>query len=962
MIVGVGKSWGQCPTSNFVKTYPMTNPVTFTDPCGGGTEYTQTTGTDYNTATINEVFWSSSHCPVAFCEDFNNPHDFHNYNVSSTYEYTFSECDADVGYDPHHRGCLIVNTTGHGSGGSCDAKFNMLNIGSWNPSVYKYVVVRYRINVKSGVSTAGDMELFYVNDNNPAPSSDYVKRISYSTNGEANWTTYVAVFDFSNDTKWTGGGHVTGWRLDPCTKSGIHMCIDYVALTSTPPYGSNYATSKTVNNPTASTVYYSDRIHGWTPTSCVTHTIYNFNAGAINSTGATICYGATGSISTITQTTPPSGGSGNYTYQWYHNGNAISGATNATYKPANSYASQAGDHTFTRTVSDGTTTVQSTGQYTLTVLPQLSVTPSPLSPTITYGQSVDINVVTSPYGQVSTSGLPGGVSYKTSNGHITGTPTAAGTYNYTVSVTDAGQCGPATASGTITVSPKSVTLTCPSAVTKTYDGTALNPAATVSGTINNESAGIEYSKKNGNTWGAWSSTVPSITNAGTQDVKVRITNSNYSAPECTYTLKVNQRTVTVSVEDATKTYNGSEQSGNTSYTFGNVVSGHTATITYNASHGTNVSGSPYDNGSYGNDFKVMNGSTNVTSNYTLGTQTKGKLTITKATLNITVNGSNTSEVYNGSSQSYTGTVTPTSSSTGFVANKFSYSGTKTVSGTNVGDYTAAISTSNCSYNDGNYTVNWTAGTPVKLTITPATINLTCPSGNALTKVYDGTELHPAATATGVGSDNITVEYSKDNGSTWSTTVAGITNAGSQAVKVRAKNANYNDATCEYTLTVSKAPMAITVNGSNTSKVYNGSLQSYTGTVTPTSNTTGFNSNKFSYTGNKTASGTNVGDYTTTLVENSCSYNDNNYQVTWTIGTPVKLTITKASMDITVNGSNTSKVYNGSVQNYEGTVTGTGTGFDASKFSYTGTKTVSGQNVGDYTANIDVTKCSYNDGN
>ena len=110
------------------------------------------------------------------------------------------------------------------------------------------------------------------------------------------------------------------------------------------------------------------------------------------------------------------------------------------------------------------------------------------------------------------------------------------------------------------------------------------------------------------------------------------TNTNYNVTFSVTDgwLKITPREVTVSVKDKTVVYNGSEQYGNSEYTFSNVVDGQTATITYTPAKGTLVD--TYDNGSYGTDFVVTDGAgNNVTSNYTMGTQTKGKLTVTDGT-------------------------------------------------------------------------------------------------------------------------------------------------------------------------------------------------------------------------------------------------------------------------------------------------------------------------------------------
>ncbi|MBO4645639.1 MAG: putative Ig domain-containing protein, partial [Bacteroidales bacterium] len=1083
-LLGVGKGWAQCTPNG------QGGSTQYYNTCSGSSVTLEHTGV----GSSPKVLWSATNPPVAYSADFGATG---NFQLSSSNSVNYTSISNDAGYS-------TISATG-------DVQILMNNLGSFDPNIYKYFIIHYQVT--GNAAFAQRFEFFWNAERASGATPVRMLRVYHSDGNYPNFGQSVTVvIDASKHPQWTTNGNITGWRLDPISPhSGVEVTIriDYVALTSVKPvesgqvleayslndgqpyineqspgviYGAQlvsingldtygYSSTKNLSNPAPGTTWYSDNLRNWAcNSSSIKHVVSSFCPGSITTSSSTICYGSTAALPQITQATAPDGVAP-YTYQWRHtyNGttNVISGATGATYTPpVGTYNTQAGEHVFTRWVKDQNSTdfAQSTGSYTLTVRPQVTVNPSPLSPTLTYGQSVDINVVTSPYGSVSgTTGLPGGVAYNSGTGHIVGTPNAVGTYNYTVSVTDAGNCATATASGTITVNPKTITLNCPSgtAITKTYDGSALQPTATVSGVVNNENANIQYSTNNGSTW---SSTAPSITNAGTQAVRVRISNSNYTASECNYTLTVNQRPVTVSVADKTVTYNGSQQSGNTAYTFSNVVSGHTATITYNASSGTNASTTPYDNGSYGNDFRVMSGGTNVTANYTLSTQTKGKLTINKMPVTITAlaqtytyNGSaqgennatytsgisskvsvtglvsghsltsiklngqgtnagqytitpsaaavsggstgnysftyvggtlninqrnitltsvNDSKEYDGSpltnhnvnvtgdgwvsghgvTYSFTGsqtlvgssanafgyTLTDGANTTNYnitqnegtltvtnrtnkyevtvVANSatYNYDGTSksvsgfqtlsftvdghqytvsgltaSASGTNAGSYTTTISgtavvkdannnnvtsqfivnrtngtltinkvpitiTANnaskvygtadpspltatvtgkpanganpvytvaraAGENVGTYaiTVTATAGNnpnytvtvqPGTFTITKANITLTCPSGSALTKIYDGTELHPAATATGVvSSDNssIVIEYSKDNGATWSTTVAGITQVGTQAVKVRATHANYNTATCEYTLEVTQPNVTIT---------------------------------------------------------------------------------------------------------------------------------------------------------
>ncbi|MBQ3302035.1 MAG: InlB B-repeat-containing protein, partial [Eggerthellaceae bacterium] len=169
---------------------------------------------------------------------------------------------------------------------------------------------------------------------------------------------------------------------------------------------------------------------------------------------------------------------------------------------------------------------------------------------------------------------------------------------------------------------------------KTYDGNPLNGAYTITGALEGDVTAIETAL----------GTAPSITNVSesqdylTEDDQAGITGipSYYVVTYTPGTLTINPRTVTVSVENRTVEYNGSEQYGFTEAAFDNVVSGHTATIDYAPSHGTSVN--TYNNGVYTyTSFAVEDASGNdVTSNYTLGTQTTGTLTITKSSAEIVV--------------------------------------------------------------------------------------------------------------------------------------------------------------------------------------------------------------------------------------------------------------------------------------------------------------------------------------
>ena len=410
---------------------------------------------------------------------------------------------------------------------------------------------------------------------------------------------------------------------------------------------------------------------------------------------------------------------------------------------------------------------------------------------------------------------------------------------------------------------------------------------------------------NNDLYAVWATTVEiTVTGSHVEETYTgsQITNSDY-----TVTAKVAGEIVALTAlpSGITLTINGTAVSGGTLPTVsatGTNVGEYSTTLTVVGSSTATVNSDGTYTAAY---VVVINGTTATLSDGKLTASDDSEaveLKINPATLNITVNGSSTEEVYNGSEQTYEGTVTATSSDTGFDASKFSYSGSKTVKGTDAGVYTTTLVEASCSYSDTNYTVTWTMGDPVKLTITPAPLTITV-NGSSTEKVYNGSEQTYEGTVTptssGTGFDAGKFSYSG------SKTAKG-TNVGDYTTALVEASCSYDDTNYTVTwvigdpikLTITPAPLTITVNGSSTEKVYNGSEQTYEGTVTATSSDTGFDASKFSYSGSKTAKGTNVGDYTTALAAASCSYSDTNYTVTWTIGDPVKLTITKAKLTIT----------------------------------------------------------------
>ena len=235
--------------------------------------------------------------------------------------------------------------------------------------------------------------------------------------------------------------------------------------------------------------------------------------------------------------------------------------------------------------------------------------------------------------------------------------------------------------------------------------------------------------------------------------------------------------------------------------------------------------------------------------------------------------------YNGGEQSIEGFVSTT-------IDGYTVSGlTAVTKGTDVGEYTNTVF-------DGTATVEKDGvdvtdkvvvkTTPGTLTITKAeTMTLTPElTGKNAEKVYDSKPLSGGAKAT--VTEGTTITYSTDGGKTWSETLPSITNVGTLNVKAKAVNKNYEDATVEYTLKVTRK--AVTVTANDKTKVFGEKDPEWTATVDGT-----LGDDTVKYTLSRKA-GEDVGKYTITP---SGKAEQGNYSVTYATGT---LTITSQSID------------------------------------------------------------------
>lgn len=138
-------------------------------------------------------------------------------------------------------GILNVTTTGN------DPQINMYNLGSFDPSVYKYINFRYRVVAGS----AGAAQIFFTNSAITGANAGYA--VTKSLISDNNW--HIATIDMSAHASWTDS-NITGWRFDYSNNSGVTMEIDFIQLGRNPIVGTGTSLSVA---PTVNTTYSVNR-------------------------------------------------------------------------------------------------------------------------------------------------------------------------------------------------------------------------------------------------------------------------------------------------------------------------------------------------------------------------------------------------------------------------------------------------------------------------------------------------------------------------------------------------------------------------------------------------------------------------------------------------------------------------------------------------------------------------------
>ena len=430
--------------------------------------------------------------------------------------------------------------------------------------------------------------------------------------------------------------------------------------------------------------------------------------------------------------------------------------------------------------------------------------------------------------------------------------------------------------GTLTVEEKLTITRRPVTVTanscqKTFGEADPEFSARVDGTLGNDKVDYTLSRKTGEDVGTYTITPTGDEKQGNYKVTYK---------PGTLTIVAAQRTTELSVTS----YNGVYDAKKHTITVNGTVAGDQVEYSYDGGKTWVTDLKKYKNvtkGSVAIQVKVTN--TNYTPSETI---LNGTVTITPFPLVVTAD--NKSKVYGSDDPEFTATETSGVEGKEKPDSQKIESTMTREAGENVGNYKITASGETT---QGNYTVIYNPGT---LTITagsrPEDRQLSVTSYNG---VYDANE-HTITVNNVLDGD--VVEYSYDNGETWTTDLTQYRDVTETTIKVRVTNANYNPNPVELEGTVTITPKPVTVTARSYSKTFGADDPAFEADTVGT-----LGNDTVTYTISR-ETGENVGTYTITPAGEAVQ---GNYNVTYATGT---LTITASDREKAVEVTSYNGVY------------------------------------------------------
>jgi CSLREA domain-containing protein len=503
----------------------------------------------------------------------------------------------------------------------------------------------------------------------------------------------------------------------------------------------------------------------------------SFGLIVINLPVATLANGQVG-VAYSSAITPATGGTGAITYA-VTGGALPAGLAMSTGGVITGTPTAAGSFSITVTATDSANAYAAQNYPFSIAAPAIVLTQA--TTTGVYGTSYSSGVTasggTGAYAYAVTTGsLPAGLILNAATGVLTGTPTNAAAYNFTITATDSstGTGAPFTGSEQIKITvgkaPLSVTA---NNASMTYGGTVPTLTGTLSGIVNSDAITATYA-----------TTATSASPAAAYPITATPSGANlanYTVTNNAGVLTVGKAPLSITANNASMTYGGTVPT--LTGTLTGIVNSDAITATYatTATSASPVAAYPIT--------ATLSGAN--LANYTV-TNNAGVLTVGKAPLSVTA--SNASMTYGGTVPTLTGTLTGIVNSDAITA---TYATTATTA-TPVAAYpiTATLAGANLA----NYTVTNNAGV---LTVGKAPLSVTA---NNASMTYGGTVPTLTGTLAGiVNSDAITATYA-----TTATTASPVATYPITATLAGSALTNYTVTNTAGTLTIGDATQSITL--------------------------------------------------------------------------------------------------------------------------------------------------------